>query len=306
VGGTVPGVSQFRRIAPFGPVDLAATVGGLRTGRHDPTTVVDSHELWRATRTADGPATLHVRAAGDGFIAEAWGPGAERMLDGAPDLLGASDDSGVFVAHHRAVAVGMRRRPGLRVGRSGSVLHALVPAVLTQRVTGGEAIRSWIGLCRALAEAAPGPRPLVLPPDPARLADQPYWWFHRFGVERSRAETIRRVARLGRHLEAMCELSWADARRRLLAVAGIGPWTAAVVADVALGDPDAVPIGDYHLPHVVAHALAGEPRATDARMLELLAPYGDQRGRAVRYLIAAGARAPKFGPRRAVMPIARW
>jgi len=299
-------VSHVRRIAPFGPVDLAATVGGLRTGRHDPTTALDAHELWRASRTADGPATLRLRVDGDGFVAEAWGPGADRVLDAAPDLLGASDDHDGFVAQHRVVAEGMRRRPGLRIGRGGGVLHVLVPAVLAQRVTGGEAIRSWIGLCRAIGEAAPGPRPLVLPPDPARLANQPYWWFHRFGVERSRAETVRRVARLGRHLEATAELSWTDARRRLLAVAGIGPWTAAVVADAALGDPDAVPIGDYHLPHVVAHALAGEPRATDARMLELLAPYGGQRGRAVRYLMAAGARAPKFGPRRAVMPIARW
>jgi 3-methyladenine DNA glycosylase/8-oxoguanine DNA glycosylase len=302
----VPVVSRLRRIAPFGPVDLPATVGGLRTGRHDPTTTLDTQQLWRATRTADGPATLHLRTDGDGFVAEAWGPGADRLLDTAPDLVGASDDDSGFVAHHAAVAAGRRRRPGLRVGRGGGVLHALVPAVLAQRVTGGEAIRSWIGLCRALGEAAPGPRPLLLPPDPTRLANEPYWWFHRFGVERSRAETIRRVARLSRHLEATAELSLSDARRRLLAVSGIGAWTAAVVADVALGDPDAVPIGDYHLPHVVAHALAGEARATDERMLELLAPYGDQRGRAVRYLLAAGARAPKFGPRRAVMPIARW
>jgi 3-methyladenine DNA glycosylase/8-oxoguanine DNA glycosylase len=299
-------VSHVRRIAPFGPVDLAATLGGLRTGRHDPTTVLDAHELWRATRTADGPATLRLRVDGDGFRAEAWGPGADRVLDTAPDLLGARDDDAGFVAHHRVVAEGMRRRPGLRVGRGGGVLHALMPTVLAQRVTGGEAIRSWIGLCRAVGEAAPGPRALVLPPDPARLANQPYWWFHRFGVERSRAETIRRVARLARYLEASSELSWADARRRLLGVAGIGAWTAAMVADVALGDPDAVPVGDYHLPHVVAHALAGEARATDARMLELLTPYGDQRGRALRFLMAAGARAPKFGPRRAIMPIARW
>jgi 3-methyladenine DNA glycosylase/8-oxoguanine DNA glycosylase len=302
----VPAVSLVRRIPPFGSVDVPATVGGLRTGRHDPTTVVELNELWRASRTTEGPATLWLRADGDGFLAEAWGPGAERVLEHAPDLLGARDDASNFVALHPAVAAGQRRRPGLRIGRGGGVLHALVPAVLTQRVTSGEAIRSWSGLCRALGEAAPGPRPLLLPPDPARLAQQPYWWFHRFGVERSRAETIRRVSRLGRHLEATAELSWSDARRRLLAVTGIGAWTAAVVADVALGDPDAVATGDYHLPHAVAHALVGEPRATDERMLELLAPYGDQRGRAVRYLMAGGARAPKFGPRRAVMPIARW
>ncbi len=186
------------------------------------------------------------------------------------------------------------------------MLHAFVPVVLAQRVTGAK--RSAVGAACAGRSARRRPGPADAPSSrPIRvLASQPYWWFHRFGVERSRAETLRRVARLDHHLEAASELPWADARRRLLAVAGVGPWTAAVVADVALGDPDVVPVGDYHLPHVVAHALAGEARATDARMLDLLAPYGDQRGRAVRFLMAAGAWAPKFGPRCAVMPIARW
>ena len=166
-------------------------------------------------------------------------------------------------------------------------------------------MQTWSRLCRALGEPAPGPRPLLLPPDPDRLAERPYWWFHRFGVERSRAETLRRVARHSRALEGCADLPWSEARLRLLAVNGVGPWTAAIVAGKALGDPDAVPIGDYHLPHLVAYALAGEARANDARMLELLSPYGSQRGRALRYVLASGAREPAFGPRRALVPIAR-
>ena len=57
------------------------------------------------------------------------------------------------------------------------------------------------------------------------------------------------------------------ARRRLQALPGLGPWSAAEVALVALGDPDAVSVGDYHLPHLVSWALAGEPRGSDERML---------------------------------------
>src|SRR4029453_406544 len=45
------------------------------------------------------------------------------------------------------------------------------------------------------------------------------------------------------------------------------------------GDPDAVPVGDFHLPHLVAGALAGEPRGTDERMLEPLAPFAGHRRR---------------------------
>jgi 3-methyladenine DNA glycosylase/8-oxoguanine DNA glycosylase len=86
---------------------------------------------------------------------------------------------------------------------------------------------------------------------------------------------------------------------------GIGPWTAAEVARLALGDPDAVSVGDYHLPNLVAWTLAGEPRGTDERMLELLEPFRGHRGRVQRLLESGGAHAPRYGPRTEVRPIER-
>jgi 3-methyladenine DNA glycosylase/8-oxoguanine DNA glycosylase len=80
----------------------------------------------------------------------------------------------------------------------------------------------------------------------------------------------------------------------------------AEVAGSAFGDPDAVPIGDYHLPHVVSYALTGEPRGDDDRMLELLEPYRGQRGRVLRLLVWSGHRAPRFGPRAPIPPVATW
>jgi 3-methyladenine DNA glycosylase/8-oxoguanine DNA glycosylase len=80
-----------------------------------------------------------------------------------------------------------------------------------------------------------------------------------------------------------------DAHARLRAIPGVGPWTSARIAMLALGDPDAVLIGDLHLPHLVSSALAGEPRGSDERMLELLEPYRGHRARVVR-LLMAGAR----------------
>jgi len=74
-------------------------------------------------------------------------------------------------------------------------------------------------------------------------------------------------------------------------------WTSAEVRRVALGDADAVSVGDYHLPHLVAWALAGEPRADDDRMLELLAPFRGHRARVVRLLEVSGIGAPRRGPR---------
>ena len=99
-------------------------------------------------------------------------------------------------------------------------------------------------------------------------------------------------------------MSPADAERRLRAIPGIGAWTAAEVRRVALGDPDAVSVGDYHLPNLVSWALAGEPRGDDERMLELLEPYRGQRGRVQRLLELSGMRAPRYGPRTPLRSIA--
>ena len=97
----------------------------------------------------------------------------------------------------------------------------------------------------------------------------------------------------------------AAARARLEAVVGVGPWTSGVVALRALGDADAVPIGDYNLPSTVVFAFTGRPRGTDAEMLALLAPFAPHRGRVLCLLAAAGIGAPRFGARRALRRIAR-
>ena len=174
-----------------------------------------------------------------------------------------------------------------------------MPAILEQKVTGQEAWRAWSGLVRVHGEPAPGPPEwrLRLAPSPATLAALPYYAYHPFGIERRRAELIRRVASRAAWFEAIVDLPLADAYARLTAVPGIGPWTAAEVGVRALGDPDAVSVGDFHLPSLVAFALAGEPRGDDARMLELLEPYRGQRALVVRLLELSGVRPSRRGPR---------
>jgi len=71
------------------------------------------------------------------------------------------------------------------------------------------------------------------------------------------------------------------------------------VAVRALGDLDAVSVGDFHHKNLVSWALAGEPRGTDARMLELLAPYAGRRALVIRLLELSGLRPPRYGPRMA-------
>jgi 3-methyladenine DNA glycosylase/8-oxoguanine DNA glycosylase len=294
------------RLAIDVPLDLGGTVGVHHHGAGDPTTIVTPGEAWLARRTPEGPATLRL-SAGDGYVdAQAWGPGREWFLAGVPDLLGLHDDRDAVVAVHPAVADALRRLPGARLSRSRLVLPALVAAVLAHRVTSIEARRAWIGVCRSLGEPAPGPVRLLLPPDPDRLAQTPYWWFHRFGVDRRRASTIRRAVARADRVEECVSLPLAAAHRRLLALPGIGPWTVGTVAGPALGDPDAVVVGDYDFPHLVTWVLAGERIGTDDRMLELLAPYAGQRGRVQRLLTMAFAGPPRRAHRQRIQPVAAW
>jgi 3-methyladenine DNA glycosylase/8-oxoguanine DNA glycosylase len=299
-----------RTIPLHEPLDLRRTVGIHLRGAGDPTMRLGPAGFVRATRTVAGPATLEVTHRGDRLVAEAWGPGAECALDGVPALVGLLDDrSGFDATHHPLVAELDRRHRGIRLGRTGAVIEALVPAVLEQKVTGTEAWRGFRGLVRTWGEPAPGPhgagpRGLRLQPDPATIVAIPYHALHPFGIERRRADLVRRVASHARRFEEIVGMAHDAAEARLRALPGIGPWTSAEVLLRATGDPDAVSVGDFHLPNVVAFALAGEIRGSDARMLELLEPWRGQRARVVRLLELSGLRPPAFGPRYAPRSIA--
>ena len=286
--------------------DLVGTLAPLRLGRGDPTMHAGAGEVWRATRTPDGPATGRYRYASTTTVAvTAWGPGAPWLVEHAPDLLGCGDDVSDFgdlARRHPVVQRVARERHGVRIPRSGAVYEALLPAVLSQKVTGLEAKRAWHALVRRWGEPAPGPRPLRLPPAPEVLAAVPYHAMHPLGVERKRAEVLRRVARHAARLDEAASLAVADAHARLQAVPGIGIWTSAEVGRTALGDADAVSVGDYHLPHTVTWALSGQPRGDDDRMLELLAPFAPHRGRVCRLLEMSGLFAPRRGPRMVPTP----
>ena len=286
------------------PLDMRATlvVKGLR----GPSLQVRPDGLWRATRTRSGPATVWMRLQGRELRVDAWGEGADEALDRIPEWVGESDDPTALAPRHPAVERAARLGRGMRMASVGGLVEVLIPTVLAQKVTGVEAARSYRRLTARCGEPAPGPLRMRLPPDPIRLAGLAYYDFHPLGVERRRAETILRVCRAAPRLEAAVAGGLDDLYRLLHSMPGIGPWTSASAIRVARGDPDAVPVGDFHLPNTVSWALAGEARGTDERMLELLEPYAGQRGRVVRLLERFGGRAPAYGPRLAPRDFRRF
>jgi 3-methyladenine DNA glycosylase/8-oxoguanine DNA glycosylase len=300
-------VPHVRTVAIDPTANLAATLAVYRFGRHDHTTRLTANEFWRATLTPDGAATLRLRWSRDELDASAWGPGASWMLDRVPHLVGSHDAGFICPADaHPAVARAHRNHPGLRIAASGTLYHELLPVILAQRVTGGEATRQWNALSRRLGRPAPGPDPtLLLPPQPRDLLAKPAWWYHPFGIEAKRAEALRMVARHASRIDVWATLPADEAAAKLNLLRGIGAWTIGSAIGPAHGDPDSVPVGDYHIPNMVAWALAGEPRGTDERMLDLLAPYAGDRGRVIMLLGRDANAAPKFGPRQRIQPMYR-
>ncbi len=260
---------------------------------------VDEGGAWFARRTREGPATVQLRHGGDHLLAEAWGDGAELLLDDVPELVGLEAASVLdFEAQHPLIERLQRKMPGYRQGRSGEAYHRLIAAGIAQKVTGANAKPALRKIAWTWGEAAPGPRDdLWLLPQPRELMRRDYAEFHQFGVERHRADLLTRIASRASALERAAKMPGPEARAHLMKLRGIGPWTSGVVCGGPLGDPDSVPIGDYHLPNIVAWNLAREPRADDARMMELLAPYAGFRGMVARMLKGAGGGAPRFGPK---------
>jgi 3-methyladenine DNA glycosylase/8-oxoguanine DNA glycosylase len=295
-----------RTFRVVGPLELGLTLRPLQRGRWEPTTRVEQDEALRATRTPVGPATEHIRCFGDSVEVTAWGPGAEWLLEHAPELVGVKDHASRFAPTHPGLRELRRRHPGLRMARSRAVTEFIVPTILEQKVTGAGARRSYRALVRAYGEPAPGPFELLLPPDPKVIASLPYQDFHPFGVERRRAATVKVACSYAHRLEETCDLDPQSAWKRLLALPGVGPWTTALVAKTAWGDPDAVEVGDLHVPVLVCWFLAGESGGTDERMLELLEPYRGQRARVISLIEASGLRPPRRAPRMEVADFASF
>lgn len=271
-----------------------------RRGAGDPTYRIDqAGRHWRALQTPVGPVTLAVLSRPSlGVIeAEAWGPGGSWALDRLPTMLGAEDDASGLPVRHEALRRALHDRPHWRVGRGGIIMDALVPAIVEQKVTGQEAFAGFRRLVQRHGEVAPGPsQGLRLQPTPAALRAIPSWEWLRLGIDPARSRTLIAAARVADSLQRLADLPPPDADARLRSVAGVGCWTSAEVRSRALGDPDAVSFGDYHVARNVGWALIGV-ELDDEGLAHVLRPYEGHRYRVQRLLELAGAAAPRRGAR---------
>lgn len=285
-----PGLSVLVDHIPWGATSRRATDGSL----------------WRAVDDDErGALLLHAWQREGRVRLRAWAPidaGWEtaEVHERACAWVGLRDEPGSAddVLDRHPVTFELRRRLGaLRLSRLPSTQEAIGRAVLGQLVQFREAERSAAQLMRAWGRQIGVLRTW---PTARRLAAVPAWDLRRrCGVSLRGARSLHAAAMEAGRLERLAAAAdWEALDRCLRSLPGVGVWTSAE-ARLALGDADAVPFGDYHLPNLVGRALGGTtpPAAgwTDSEMAELLEPFRPHRGRVIRLLVTGYVR--HIGPR---------
>jgi AraC family transcriptional regulator of adaptative response / DNA-3-methyladenine glycosylase II len=139
----------------------------------------------------------------------------------------------------------VRRRPGLRVPRATDGFELAVRAIVGQQVTLAAARSTGARLVALYGRPLDEPAGSIthLFPTPAAVAEvDPL----ELRLPRVRANALRALARavLDGELDLSPGAERAAATRTLLALPGVGPWTASYIGMRALGDSDAFPPGD--------------------------------------------------------------
>ena len=247
--------------------------------------------------TLVSPATIAAVQHDGAIEIEGWGPGTQWLVPHLSGLFGLDDNPSSFTPDDTVVKDLWRRFGGMHLPRFPQVFDRVVRVTLLQVVTWKEACRAWGRLVNELGEHAPGPLDVRLPPSAETLKSTPEYALVALGIRPKQARTILRLAKHASRIEAAAASGVDELSALFENLPGIGPWTTAYVQGNALGSPDAVLLGDYNLPNSVAFALAKEPRASEARMLELLEPYRGHRFRVIRLIWMSGVKAPRRGPR---------
>lgn len=277
---TATGIDFRRTLAPL------AMLGG------DPTVRIGHGFFERGTFTPDGVGAIQARWQHDpGKVTlSAWGDGASWLLERGSDLLGANDDATSFTPIDPIVQRLWARFRGDRVARTGTLWHDIAWTIVQQRVHRRDAAAQWRKLVQGMGEPVEGADGLLAPPDPKQVARSHPSSLRRFGIDMQRAQTLINVAAVASRLQRLVDGPIDEARRPLESIRGVGPWTVACLSAFTWGNADTVIVGDSGIPSLVASVLAGERRATDERMLELLEPYRPHRYRVLRLAFAARTR----------------
>lgn len=155
-----------------------------------------------------------------------------------------------------AAIVEITGAPPLRQREPG--FAGLAQIIVAQQLSVASAGAIWARLAAAADPFAP-----------ATIAALPDERLRAVGLSRPKIRTLRALAAVLSEGSLILDDLGADAdeaRARLCAVSGIGPWTSDIYLLFCHGHPDVWPVGDLALQHAVGHAL-GLPARPDARSM---------------------------------------
>ncbi len=244
------------------PYDFAAMLDFLRGRALPGIELVDDQAYARVVGPATAPGWLRVSAwpnDGHALKLELRGVPSTQLLQIVNRLRRMFD----LDADPRAIASALsqdarlrpllKKRPGLRLPSGWDGFEIAIRAVIGQQVSVAAARTLAARLAQSFGQALPvdfaeGMSHLFPTPETLAEAD-----LTRIGLTRSRAETVRTVARavLDGRVDFQSERTLEEFVARWVALPGIGPWTASYIAMRALGHPDAFPAEDLVLQKAV-------------------------------------------------------
>jgi DNA-3-methyladenine glycosylase II len=196
---------------------------------------------------------------------------AERALRGADPVIGALIDEYGPLDHDR------RRR-----GRPTDPYGALLRAIVGQQLSTKAAQSIYERLTAIFDGKTPTPEQL-LAADPEQIRAA--------GLSRPKVAYLRDLAQHvldgTLHLDRLTEMSDGEVSAELVAVKGLGQWTADMFLIFHLGRPDVLPVGDLGIRRAVQRAYGLDELPGPAELEQIAEPWRPHRSLACLYLWAS-------------------
>jgi AraC family transcriptional regulator of adaptative response / DNA-3-methyladenine glycosylase II len=235
-------------------------------------TVIDARYL-RSVRVDGKPGIIDLRHEADNVRLTLHGIGTTSIFPIVQrcreifDLDAPLQEISAVLSRDVVLKTRLRAHPGIRVPGAWDGFELTVRAILGQQVSVKAATTMAGRITRTYGEpiaGVPGAAGLThLFPEPERLVRAR---FNNVGLTKSRAETLRLVSKavINGELSFDATQDSGTIRDSLLAIRGIGEWTAQYVAMRALKNPDAFPAADLGL--LKAFDRSGEDRMRPATL----------------------------------------
>jgi len=276
-----------------GDYDWASFLAYQGRDRNSPTERVFHGRLQRVLRTAEGIWLLELHSIGAAVHVQVLQAPVSRssalsVHAALVRYLGLACEPAPLERRLASAGLISPKRKGMRLYLTPAPFEAIVWAILGQQVNLNFAFTLRGRLIQTLAQGAQDG--LLAHPEPEELAHCPHGTLKSLQISGAKAEALRAAgeafARFPHHFAGLGSTPYSFAREELLALRGVGEWTAQYVLMRGYGFPDCVPLQDAALKRAVQSHLRLERPPTASQIEHFLEPFSPHRSLAVFHLWA--------------------